>query len=267
MALIGWAGGLLGAQVQFLQVAAGLDVAGADAGAEADAGDVQEQALGGFQIAAFEAGEKESSGGALFGQSDGGSVGGFLAGAGAADNDAGVAHIARGDEAVHEAAKDDHLESMAEEVFGGGNGDGRNVRVGVSSARRSILPYRGRRCCRAFFACFAVASRGEGRDACGDRGCRRALRCRVECDVGFGLVLLALLPEQSLGYAVGGEQALGEGAGCGKPGQGIGIQGREGFREVEALGLRDAPQLGDGGAAAEGVVEAEPLAPRDGVPA
>ena len=81
------------------------------------------------------------------------------------------------------------------------------------------------------------------------------------------MVLLALLPEQSLGYAVGGEQALGEGAGCGKPGQGIGIQGREGFREVEALGLRDAPQLGDGGAAAEGVVEAEPLAPRDGVPA
>ena len=55
MALIGWAGGLLGTQVQFLQVAAGLDVAGADAGAEADAGDVQEQALGGFQIAAFEA--------------------------------------------------------------------------------------------------------------------------------------------------------------------------------------------------------------------
>lgn len=59
-------------------------------------------------------------------------------------------------------------------------------------------------------------------------------------------------PEQSAGRAVGGEQALGEGAGCGKPGQSIGIQGREGFREVEALGLRDAPQLGDGGAAVEG---------------
>ena len=81
MALIGWAGGLLGTQVQFLQVAAGLDVAGADAGAEADAGDVQAQALGGFQIAAFETGEKETPGGALFGQGDGGSVGGFLAGA------------------------------------------------------------------------------------------------------------------------------------------------------------------------------------------
>ena len=65
-----------------------MDVAGADAGAEADAGDVQAQALGGFQIAAFEAGEKETPGGALFGQGDGGSVGGFLAGAGAADNDA-----------------------------------------------------------------------------------------------------------------------------------------------------------------------------------
>lgn len=135
---------------------------------------------------------------------------------------------------------------------GGGDGDGRSGRAGASSARLSALSCRGRPCHRAFFACFAVASRGEGRDACGDRGCRRALRCRVECDVGFGLVLLALLPEQSLGCAVGGEQALGEGAGCGKPGQGIGIQGREGFREVEALGLRDAPQLGDGGAAVEG---------------
>ena len=129
MALIGWAGGLLGAQVQFLQVAAGLDVAGADAVAEADAGDVQAQALGGFQIAAFEAGEKETPGGALFGQGDGGSVGGFLAGAGAADNDAGVAHIARGDEAVRESAEDDHLEGMTEEVFGGGDGDDRNVRA------------------------------------------------------------------------------------------------------------------------------------------
>lgn len=135
---------------------------------------------------------------------------------------------------------------------GGADGDGRSGRAGASSARLSALSCRGRPCHRAFFACFAVASRGEGRDACGDRGCRRALRCRVECDVGFGLVLLALLPEQSLGCAVGGEQALGEGAGCGKPGQGIGIQGREGFREVEALGLRDAPQLGDGGAAVEG---------------
>ena len=52
-------------------------------------GDVQAQALGGFQIAAFETGEKETPGGALFGQGDGGSVGGFLAGAGAADDDAG----------------------------------------------------------------------------------------------------------------------------------------------------------------------------------
>lgn len=111
---------MLGAQVQFLQVAAGLDVAGADAGAEADAGDVQAQALGGFQIAAFETGEKETPGGALFGQGDGGSVGRFLARAGAADDDAGVAHIARGDEAVHEAAEDDDVEGAAEEVFGGG---------------------------------------------------------------------------------------------------------------------------------------------------
>lgn len=139
MALIGWAGGLLGAQVQFLQVAAGLDVAGADAGAEADAGDVQAHPLGGFQIAAFEAGEKETPGGALFGQGDGGSVGGFLAGAGAADNDAGVAHIARGDEAVHEAAKDDDVEGAAEEVFGGADGDGRSGRAGASSARLSAL--------------------------------------------------------------------------------------------------------------------------------
>ena len=80
MALIGWAGGLLGAQVQFLQVAAGLDVAGADAVAEADAGDVQAQALGGFQIAAFETGEEEASGGALLGQCDGSPIGSFLAG-------------------------------------------------------------------------------------------------------------------------------------------------------------------------------------------
>lgn len=135
---------------------------------------------------------------------------------------------------------------------GGADGDGRSGRAGASSARLSALSCRGRPCHRAFFACFAVARRGEGRAACGVCGCRRALCRRVWCDVGFGLVLLALLPEQSLGCAVGGEQALGEGAGCGKPGQGIGIQGREGFREVEALGLRDAPQLGDGGAAVEG---------------
>lgn len=96
-----------------------MDVAGADAGAEADAGDVQAQALGGFQVAAFEAGEKETPGGALFGQGDGGAVGRFLARAGAADDDAGVAHIARGDEAVHEAAEDDDVEGAAEEVFGG----------------------------------------------------------------------------------------------------------------------------------------------------
>ena len=62
MALIGWAGDLLGAQVQFLQVAAGLDVAGADAVAQADAGDMKTQALGGFQIAAFEAGEERAAG-------------------------------------------------------------------------------------------------------------------------------------------------------------------------------------------------------------
>ena len=229
-----------------------MDVAGADAGAEADAGDVEAQALGGFQIAAFETGEKETPGGALFGQGDGGSVGGFLAGAGAADDDAGVAHIARGDEAVHVAAEDDDVEGAAEEVFGGADDDGRSGRAGASSARLSALSCRGRPCHCAFFACFAVARRGEGRAACGVCGCRRTLCRRVWCDVGFGLVLLALLPEQSLGCAVGGEQALGEGAGCGKPGQGIGIQGREGFREVEALGLRDAPQLGDGGAAVEG---------------
>lgn len=96
-----------------------MDVAGADAGAEADAGDVQAQALGGFQVAAFETGEEESSGGALLSQRDGSPGGSFLAGAGAADNDAGVAHIARGDEAVHEAAKDDDVEGAAEEVFGG----------------------------------------------------------------------------------------------------------------------------------------------------
>ena len=108
------------AEPSFLQVVAGVDVAGADAGAEADAGDVQAQALGGFQIAAFETGEEESSGGALLSQRDGSPVGRFLAGAGAADDDAGVAHIARGDEAVHEAAEDDGVEGAAEEVFGGG---------------------------------------------------------------------------------------------------------------------------------------------------
>lgn len=97
-----------------------MDVAGADAGAEADAGDVQAQALGGFQVAAFETGEEESSGGALLSQRDGSPVGSFLAGAGAADDDAGVAHIARGDEAAHEAAEDDDVEGAAEEVFGGG---------------------------------------------------------------------------------------------------------------------------------------------------
>lgn len=79
MALIGWAGDLLGAQVQFLQVAAGLDVAGADAVAQADAGDMKTQALGGFQIAAFEAGEEKPSGGALLGQRNGVPVGRFLA--------------------------------------------------------------------------------------------------------------------------------------------------------------------------------------------
>ena len=52
-------------------------------------------------------------------------VGRFLADTGAADDDAGVAHIARGDEAVHEAAEDDDVEGVAEEVFGGGDGDGR----------------------------------------------------------------------------------------------------------------------------------------------
>lgn len=89
MALIGWAGDLLGAQVQFLQVAAGLDVAGADAVAQADAGDMKTQALGGFQIAAFEAGEEKPSGGALLGQRNGVPVGRFLADTGAADDDAG----------------------------------------------------------------------------------------------------------------------------------------------------------------------------------
>ena len=58
MALIGWAGGLLGAQVQFLQVAAGLDVAGADAGAEADAGMCRSRRSAVSEIAAFEAGER-----------------------------------------------------------------------------------------------------------------------------------------------------------------------------------------------------------------
>ncbi|RFT85045.1 hypothetical protein DX903_00280 [Adlercreutzia equolifaciens] len=66
------------------------------------------------------------------------------------------------------------------------------------------------------------------------------------------MILLALLSEQFLRLAVGVEQALGERARCGEPRQGVGIQCGEGFREVEAPGLRDAPQLGDGGAAVEG---------------
>lgn len=118
-----------------------MDVAGADAGAEADAGDVQAQALGGFQVAAFETGEKETPGGALFGQGDGGSVGGFLAGAGAADDDAGVAHIARGDEAVHEAAEDDDVEGAAEEVFGGGPTATAGV-VGLALLPHGSAPFR-----------------------------------------------------------------------------------------------------------------------------
>ena len=63
------------------------------------------QALGGFQIAAFEAGEEKPSGGALLGQRNGVPVGRFLADTGAAD--------------------DDDVEGVAEEVFGGGDGDGR----------------------------------------------------------------------------------------------------------------------------------------------
>lgn len=130
-----------------------MDVAGADAGAEADAGDVQAQALGGFQVAAFETGEEESSGGALLSQRDGSRSAASWRGAGAADNDAGVAHIARGDEAVHEAAEDDDVEGAAEEVFGGGDGDGRCGRL--------------RSRCFVVFARFVRAGRREGRTGLG----------------------------------------------------------------------------------------------------
>ena len=188
------------------------------------------QALGGFQIAAFEAGEEKPSGGALLGQRNGVPVGRFLADTGAADDDAGVAHIARGDEAVHEAAKDDHLESMAEEVFGGGDGDGR---CGRRWSRRCIV-----------FTRFSKVGEGEGRVGFGRR---RALTCSIGCGRRRGddcrLVVPAALCKQSLRLAIGGEQALGEGACCGKAGQGVGVQCGESFGKIEALGLRDAPQL------------------------
>ena len=99
------------------------------------------QALGGFQVAAFEAREEEPSGGALLGQRNGVPAGRFLADTGAADDDAGVAHIPGRNEAVHEAAEDDDVEGVAEEVFGGGDGDGRSW-WNVSGWRLLRVPWR-----------------------------------------------------------------------------------------------------------------------------
>ena len=166
----------------------------------------------------------------------------------------GVAHIARGDEAVHEAAEDDGVEGAAEEVFGGGPTATAGV-AGLALLPHGSAPFRVEDGLATALSSHASLWRAEERDVTLAVTADAEEFSAVESSAMSvsGWVLLALLPEQSLGCAVGGEQALGEGAGCGKPGAGVcGIQGREGFREVEALGLRDAPQLGDGGAAVEG---------------